>query len=1137
MNCTMTSRLLLTLCLGLLLPLPLFATDASAPGTAPAVSEARVWEEKVTIPTYLAGDPDPNPMFFFGRAYQGAEGRVYPYALYDTLTGKKVDKEYTEVFLENEYVKIGILPEIGGRIFMAVDKSNNYDFFYRQHVIKPALIGMLGAWISGGVEWNIPHHHRASSFMPVQYRVEENPDGSKTVWVGEMELRDRTRWAVGYTLRPGKSYLEAAIRIVNRTPVYNTMLCFANVAVHCNKDYQIIYPPTTQFTTGHSKVAFDTWPVATTKDDLKGLDVSWYKNHSGPNSLFCWNYEEDFFAGYDHGKEAGTMSVANHHVVPGKKFFTWGTDSGGQQWEKNLTDSDGPYLELMVGAYSDNQPDYSWLQPYETKKVSMFWYPFRDIGGVKRANLEAAVNLETSGTTVNLGFNTTAAQLVATVLLKAGDKVLLEEKISIAPDKPYVKKLSLPAGVNKDDLRASLSVGGKELVAYQPVQLKARPLPEPVTPPTPPADTKTVEELYLNGLRVAQFHNPSQEPDPYWEEALKRDPGDIRVNNAMGVLCLKKCKFADAERYFKKALERLTANYTSPRDGEPFYYLGVALKMQGKNDEAWDAFYKATWSQAWTAASYYGLAEIASQRGDFAEALELLDRSLEYNTLNTRALNLKAATLRHLDRPEEAVKVAASIHAVDPLDVRALAEIWLAGKDEGKELISSLTLFPEAGLEIAAELGNAGLYLDGTTLLEKMAATAPDKNKVTPMAYYYLGYFAEKMGQTAKVKEYYALAEKMPPDFCFPFQWEVLDVLTAAQQANPKGAHAPYYLSNLLYDWQPAEAMKLWEKSSSIEASFPIVQRNLSLGYSHMENGLDKAIANLEKAASLNDPYAVHFFELDQLYEMAGASPEKRLAMLEKHQDAVVKRDDAVSRLIELKVLMGKGQDAIALLTGRQFNVWEGGARFNVQDSWTDAWLQTGHQAMADKKYQDALADYQKALEFPANLRAAEGRRAGSRAPEVDYWIGLAQDALGNKTDAEAAWKRSSDANIAGQMGGSDIGPQASSTVMSFYQGMSLVKLGQAERAKTIFQGLVNGVSGGGLDGRDGAAPSSNFFAKFGQQLSQNAREARQHYTAALGHIGLGDRTKAQDELTQTLKANPAHMGARTALIQFIGEK
>ncbi len=331
----------------------LFGITINLPGLAAA--PVTIWEEQVVIPTYAIGPPEPNPQFYSGGNSQGAQHRIYPYPAYDNLTTEKVDKSYKMIYLENEYVKIGVLPESGGKIFEAIDKTNGYNFFYRQHVIKPALISLLGAWISGGVEWDLPHHHRATSFLPVQYTIEENPDGSKTVWVGELELRDRMRWAVGLTLHPGKSYLEASFRMINRTPLPTSMLCFSNVAVSVNENYQVIFPPSTQWVTGHGKKDFTPWPI-----DGNGTDVSRYKNHA-PGSMFAWNFQDDFLAGYDHGKQAGTMSVADHNVVPGKKFWTWGDTPGGHRQDTLLTDSDGPYIELMVGAYSDNQPDYSWM--------------------------------------------------------------------------------------------------------------------------------------------------------------------------------------------------------------------------------------------------------------------------------------------------------------------------------------------------------------------------------------------------------------------------------------------------------------------------------------------------------------------------------------------------------------------------------------------------------------------------------------------------------------------------------------------------------------------------------------------------------------------------------------------------------
>ena len=482
--------------------------------------EVKVRETDIVIPTYLAGAPEPNPMFYFGRQSQGAQAPVYPYPMYDVLTGKKADKSYKIVYLENEYLRIGILPEIGGRIFEGLDKTNNYNFIYRQHVIKPALISIIGAWISGGVEWNINHHHRATTFLPVQYSMEENADGSKTVWVGELEVRQRMRWAVGYTIRPGKSYLEASVRIVNRTPEVNTMLCFANVAVHANDQYQVIFPPSTQLGTGHFKRVFTKWPI-----NEQGVDISWWKNHPSSVSVFAWNYQDDFFAGYDHGRQVGTMSIADHNIVPGKKFFEWGTGAGARAWDANLTDSDGPYIELMTGAYSDNQPDYSWLQPYEGRSFSMHWYPFRDIGGVKNANLDAAVNLEVTGGNARMGFYTTSVHKAATVTLMAGQRVLHRETVAIDPGKSCIRQVPVPAGIDEHDLVASISHGGRELVSYSPIRLTPVQAPPGATDPPAPADVKTNEELYLIGLRARQFHDPANDPMPYWEEALRRAQG------------------------------------------------------------------------------------------------------------------------------------------------------------------------------------------------------------------------------------------------------------------------------------------------------------------------------------------------------------------------------------------------------------------------------------------------------------------------------------------------------------------------------------------------------------------------------------------------------------------------------------
>jgi tetratricopeptide (TPR) repeat protein len=1122
--------LLLCLCLSFLFASSLaFAADTAA---------VRVWEEKAVIPTYLAGAPEQNPMFFFGRASQGAQGPVYPYPMYDSLTGKKVDKTYTLVHIENEYIRLGILPELGGRIFEGVDKTNNYNFIYRQHVIKPALIGLIGAWISGGVEWNIPHHHRASTFTPVQYRVEENADGSKTVWVGELEVRQRMRWAVGYTLRPGKAYFEASVRILNRTPVANTMLCFANVAVHANDDYQVIFPPSTQYGTGHSKRTFTKWPVS---DTIRGganmdkeIDISWYKNHVSSNSVFAWNYSDDFVAGYDHGKEAGTMSVTDHNIIPGKKFFTWGNGPSGKRWDNVLTDDDGPYLEIMVGAYSDNQPDYSWLQPYGARSFSMNWYPFRQIGGVKQANLDAAVNLDVANGSAKVGFYTTSAHTAAKVLLKAGQKVLLQETIAINPGKPYQKQLALPAGVDEHDLVASVSDGGKELVSYTPVRLQPQPPPKPVTNPPAPADVKSSEELYLIGLRAEQFHDPNIDPAPYWQEALRRDPGDERVNTVLGIGSYRKARYLEAERYLRTALDRATERYTAPKDGEAFYYLGVVLKAEGRNDEAFTQFYKATWSEGWKAAGYYSLAEIAAARGNMAAALDFVNRSIDSNALNTRAQNLKAAVLRHMDRTPEAMQALLAAHRADPLDVRSMAERWLASRTPAaaRALGSTMNQHPATAQETAAEYLNAGLWQDGTDALLQMTAAAPDKSKVNPMAYYYLGYFAGKLGQAQKASEYYRLASAAPPDYVFPFQNEAIDVLRAAIGANGRDARAPYYLGNLLYDWQPAEATKWWESSAAIDPSFAITHRNLAVAYMHQkpEGDPSQAIAELEKAVALDGKYALHFTELDELYEQTGTPIEKRVPLFERNREVVALRDDAQNRAIALEIDAGKYDDAIRMMTGRPFAAVEG-ANLNVAEHWTDAHLMRGRAKLAAKQYREALADFAAAITLPSNLPAglgfSEGAAGGVRAPEFAWWTGVAYDAMGERAKAAEAWTRGGGAVQGG--GGRRGGGPGGSGAQAYYQALCLQKSGQNDKALALFQGLVDSGqsmlraqpanTGGGRGG-----------GGFGRPQPVRMRQANGHYLAGLGYLGLKDAQKAKAELGEAVQASPDLLGARTTL-------
>lgn len=1109
-------------CLLFLAPLLISITWADAP------SGVRAWEEALVISTYQLGPPDPNPMFYTHESYQGAQKRIYPYALQDHLTHVKSDQTYQALYLENEYLQLIVLPELGGRLFSAVDKTNGYPFFYRQHVIKPALIGMLGAWISGGIEWCVFHHHRNTTFMPVDHRIAENADGSKTLWIGETERRQRMKWLIGITLRPGQSYLEVTGKFFNRTPLPYSILYWANVAVHVNDEYQVYFPPSVQVATYHSKVDFTHWPISNENyrgSNYKGVDLSWWKNSEASNSFFAWDLQEDFMGGYDHGKEAGVVHVGNHHVVTGAKLWEWGTGPAGRMWDKILTDEDGPYAELMVGAFSDNQPDYSWVKPSEVKTFKQYWFPVRGIGGFKNANLNGAVNLELRPENrAWIGFHTTAKRDHVKVILKAGDQVLFEQETAIGPAEPFTREIEIPAGIAETDLRAALlDAEGRELIAYQPVKHEpVNELPPTVQAPPAPQDIKTNEELVLTGLRVEQIHNPSVDPLVYYEEALKRDPGDSRANTLLAVNEIKRGLYTEAEGHLKAAIARISEGYTRPQNAEAHYYLGLALRAQGRWNEAADHFYRATWDAAFHSPAYEQLAELSCRRGDYQQALEQIEQALITNTQFTKAMNLKAAILRKLGNPADARIIAEKVLSIDPLDFGAANELYLArqalGEAGAESTLAGLRFRMrdevQAYLELATDYLNAGLFDEAIGVLKRPVEGKMKFAGTYPLVYYYLGYLYQRQGQTEQAAAYYKQAAAMPPDYCFPFRLETLEVLDAALAADPNDARAYYYKGNLLYDLQPENAMICWEKSRSLDDSLATVHRNLGWVYSRIQNDMPKAIGCYEKAIACDGLDPRLFLELDTLYESANAAPEKRLAALEKNHATVAQRVESFTREIQVLVLNGKYDQAIDYLANNFFHVSEGNEE--IHDIYVDAHLLKGLQEMKSGRYAEALAHFQKASEYPENLSVGRPQN-DPRAPQVAYYTGTAYEALGDSAKAREAYQ------VAADQSGSQRSPEP-----GFYKALGLVQLGQNEEAAKLFGGLID--RGARTLSREGGG---DFFAKFGEQQTRQARQATGHYLQGLGYLGQGEKAKAKEEFRQAVELNQNHLWARYQLSEL----
>jgi tetratricopeptide (TPR) repeat protein len=1140
--------------------LSLAAPDSVLQAQDTVPSGARIWEEDLVLPTDLVDPDEKNPRFYLGRAYQGAQGRVYPYRMQDRLTEGRVDKTYKAVVLENEYIRTSILPEIGGRIFTALDKTDRYEFIYRQTVVKPALIGMLGAWISGGIEWNVFHHHRASSFSPVDYARQENPDGSVTAWIGEIEIRHRMKWRLGITVFPGKSYIEAKLIPYNRSPFLHSMLYFANAGVHANDDYQVVFPPSTEWVTQHAKAEYAAWPIAHENYNhvdfaalgrefgTDGVDISRWKNNLQWISFFAYNYEDDWVAGYDHAKKAGTLVLGNHHVAPGKKFWTWGSGDHGQAWDKLLTDRDGPELELMAGGYSDNEPDYSWLQPHRSKEVSHYFYPLREIGSLKNANLEAAVGLEVNGGTLaRVAFNATSRQDGARVVLRTGEKIVFEERIDISPLKPYSKAVPLPPGTREADLLVSLfSSDGAELVAYRAKKTspgafpgreyegdaaagRKSPMPEPVTPPRPPKDIESVEMLYLAGMRLEQFYNPAVDPMNYYEEALRRDPDDLRVNTAVGILMLRKGMFKEAERHLRKAVMRATGNYTHPRDAEPLYYHGLALRSLGRYKEAYDVLYEATWDDAFSSPGYFQLAEIAAQGGRHAEALGHVDRSLATNVLDLKALNLKAALLRQSGRAEESLKLASQTASGDLLDFWSRNEVHLAQlatnrRDEAGETLASLLKLMRGEvnsyLELAVDYGNFGAWDEALGVLDRLIRSGNERTSAYPLLYYYAAYASQKKGASADAARLFKLAAEMPPDYGFPFQLEMIDVLRAAMQHDSRDVMAPLYLGNLLFDLQPEAAIEQWEKAAALGSKVATVYRNLGVGYEQTEHDRTKAIEHYEKAVELDptDTRVIH--ELDSAYRSAQVPLERRLGMLRKHHETLASDVYTMPLASEIELLAQTQQyeTALSMMRSHRFRIWEGGE--GLHKTFVDANVLRGLELLKAGEPGRARAFFEAAAEFPLNLEAKKYYASG-RSCEVFYHQGVFHEAAGEPAEARRAFEKA----VAERQ------YYHSYDVPHYYRGQALKKLGRPEEAKPLFEALIE--RGRRELAEIETSTGVSFFAKFGDLTTDEIRRSSAHYLVGLGYLGLEDGARAKAEFQQAARLDIYNLWARVMSSQL----
>jgi tetratricopeptide (TPR) repeat protein len=1015
------------------------------------MSSVEAKREAKVIPTYGLGAPEKNPLFFEKRVYQGSCGKVYPVPFIDRVFDVPKDQAYDSVRLENEYVRLVMLPEIGGRIFLGQDKVNHdYDFFYRQDVIKPALVGLAGPWISGGVEFNWPQHHRPGTYMPADVHIEECADGSGTVWMSEHDPINRLKGMHGIRIQPDSALVELKARLYNRTPFTQTFLWWANVAAEVHDNYQSFFPPDVHYVADHAVRAQSSFPVA--DNDYYGVeyanrpdanDLSWYKNIPVPTSYMVCDTQFNFFGGYDYDAQGGFIHVANKHVSPGKKQWTWGNEEFGWAWDRELTDRIGPtgrpapYVELMAGVYTDNQPDFSYLMPYETKTFSQYWWPYKKIGPVQNATKDAAVRLvQNDDGTLDLGAVVSRKFEGARIVLRDNDTLLIDDTVDLCPDSPWHQ----PAFAYEGDDFYGLEISVEGLVAYRPVKVNELERDREVaTEPPMPNEIATIDELYLTAEHLEQYRHPTRYPEIYWDAILRRDPMDARTNIAYGRRKLNQGLLGEAAACFETAIKRLTRRHPNPCSGEAHYYLGLTLRFQNRLTEAYAAFYKSTWNYQWRAAAYYELAMLDCRKGDFPEALEHCEASLDTNRQNNKARVLKAIALKRVGK--DATAELSALLAIDSLDHWARYE---SGDIEG--FLEKSRNDAQTVLDIAYDYADAGCVEEAAGVLELHHAHECTPTAVpNPLARSQLTHYA--LAWLRKDAALLNEAREMTPEYLFPSRIHDQIVLEWAVNQDGADRNAAFGLGNYFFDRKRHEcAIRCWETAREADPGFSTAVRNLGIAYWNVRRDGKAARYAYFEAVERDPTDARIFAEYDQLRARLGDPAEDRLADLMRKPELVAERDDCSVALAELFNATGQSEKALDLLRNRRFHPWEGGEG-KVLRQYTTAHLLLGKKALGAGAAEQALEHFEQAMQPPQNL--GEAYHLLQAKADVSYWTGQALRALGRETEAVSQFDAS--ANEAGDFQAMAVTEHSE---LSYYRGLSLMELGRTAEAEAMFADL-----------------------------------------------------------------------------------
>lgn len=966
-------------------------------------------EETITIPTYAIKGENRNPVF---RSQYGV-AHIYPYTLLDDIEAKAKNKIYRALTLENRYLKMIVIPDLGGRVYSLFDKLSQREVFYKNSTVKFSPLAIRGAFFSGGLEFSFPVAHAPTTADPVNWDLSENGDGSASISIGGQEHMSGMRWMITLTLYPNRCALSQDVRLDNSTPIPGRYHYWTNASIDANDQTEFIYP--FHRVRSYEYTGTASWPFARLdliqgQPGLPGMEgvpmwpasrllepvnFRWQKNMLAQVSIFGRNVKWDFFGAWQHSTNQGYAHCANARDVAGMKLWSWGNAEVGVENQTALTDDGSVYAETQCGAI-ETQLDFDFLAPGKVRKWREWWLPLRGIGGLSCASTEvgARINIipgkDSSDVTLNIGICPIRDLGISRVLLTTPDRVLINEKVTITPEKPWV---STGLFSSKEILNYPLKIqvfdeADKEVLNYT-FDRNVDPFEQDT--PEAKSNLEPYEEYCLLGQKQENFDNREQALQAY-QKSLELKPDYEVAHYRLGLMLLREANLTQAKYHFQAAQKA--------RVHEAQYYLGLIALYEGQLEQAATAFENVPPGTPVSLAALLGLGSVSMRKGDWQEATHIFSCACEIDKTSITAATLYALALRQLNQIQQALSAYQAILSSDPLNLIALREIMVLS--DGKSPLASVKLHRlladdrQYNLDMAVYYLQAGLPKDALAVLEEAT-----KDWSYPMLDYLVGYILHKQGQLGKVEAHYKNGAAANPDLVFPSRIEEIQALQDAIKLWPEDYKAKYYLGIFLFAHDRyTEGIDLWENALKGLGSYDVLYRNLGLAYWQRQGDRTKALAYFEKALVLNPENQDIFIYLDDLYKVDGLT-DRREQLLDRIREIKELREDVRKHSITMMVDLGHFEEALSCLLSGEYVPLEMDQSFH--ETYVNALLQRADANMKTGRTDDAIRDYLKALEFPKNLGV--GKPTTLAQAEIYYLLGCAYEKIGKFQKAIDAWR------------------------------------------------------------------------------------------------------------------------------------